>query len=110
MPKKSKQRDNTLKSSVEFDKLSPQSRIIRRERGVESRYHREVKGWSCGTVAKIENRQKVDRQKGTREWRTEAKGVRQGGSRQSRLAWKGDGGGSEEANGEGICSPMKSIT
>ncbi len=28
------------------------------------------------------------------------------GSRQSRLVWKGDGGGSEEANGMGMCSPI----
>ncbi len=77
MPKKSKNRDNTLKSSVELDKLSPQSRIVRRGRGVESRYHREVKGLSCGTMAKIENRQKVVRQKGSRGWRMESKAVRQ---------------------------------
>ncbi len=31
------------------------------------------------------------------------------GSRQSRLAWKGDGGGSEEVNGVGVCSPIKRI-
>ncbi len=29
------------------------------------------------------------------------------GSRQSRLAWMGDGGRSEEANGVGMCSPVK---
>ncbi len=63
LPKKSNNRDKTLRSSVEFDKVSPQSGIVRRERGVESRYHREVKGWSCGTMAKIENLQKVVRQK-----------------------------------------------
>ncbi len=40
--KKSHNRDNTLKSSVEFHKLSPQSGIERR--GVESRDHTEVKG------------------------------------------------------------------
>ncbi len=43
VPKKSKHRDNTLKSSVEFDKLSPQSRIVRWGRSVESRYRRGVK-------------------------------------------------------------------
>ncbi len=32
-----------------------------------------------------------------------------GGSKQSRLAWTGDGGGPEEANGMGKCSPMKHI-
>ncbi len=73
MPKKPNNRDKTLKSSVEFDKVSPQSGIVRRECGVESRYHREVKGWSCGTMAKIENRQKVVRQKGSRGWRMESK-------------------------------------
>ncbi len=30
-----------------------------------------------------------------------------GGSRQSRLGGKGDGGGSEEAKGVDMCSPMK---
>ncbi len=35
------------------------------------------------------------------------KGVRQGGSIQSRLARMGDGAGSEEANGVGMCSPIK---
>ncbi len=44
MPKKSNIRDNTLKLSVEFDKLSPQSRIVRRWRGVEAKDHMEVKG------------------------------------------------------------------
>ncbi len=29
-----------------------------------------------------------------------------GGSRQSRLAWTDDGGGPEEANGMGMCSPI----
>ncbi len=86
MPKKSKQRENTLKSSVEFDKLSPQSRIVRRRRGVESRYHRE--GWSCGTMAKIENRQKVVRQKGSRGWRMEPTGVKQKGLRGWRMESK----------------------
>ncbi len=33
----------------------------------------------------------------------------QGGSRQSRLAWIGDEGGSEDANGVGMCSSMKHI-
>ncbi len=66
-----------MKLSDEFDKLSPQSRIVRRGRGVESRYHREVKGWSCGTMAKIENREKVVGQKGAREWRMESKAIRQ---------------------------------
>ncbi len=77
LPKKSNDRDKTLTSSVEFDKVSPQSGIMRRGRGVESRYHREVKGLSCGTMAKIENRQKVVRQKGSRGWRMESKAVRQ---------------------------------
>ncbi len=77
MPKKSNNRVNVLKSSVEFDKLLPQSRIVRRGRGGESRYHREVKGWSCGTMAKIENRQKVVRQKGSKGGRMESRGVRQ---------------------------------
>ncbi len=44
-----------------------------------------------------------------REWRTESKAVRQGRSRQSRLAWMGDGGGSAEVNGVGMCSSMKGI-
>ncbi len=61
LPKKPNNRDKTLKSSVEFDKVSPQSGIVRRGRGVESRYHREVKGWSCGAMAKIDNRQKAVR-------------------------------------------------
>ncbi len=77
MPKKSNNRDKTLKSSVEFDKVSPQSGIVRRGCGVESRYHRKVKGWSCGTMAKIANRQKVVRQQGSRGWRVESKAVRQ---------------------------------
>ncbi len=34
LPKKFNKGDNTLKSSFEFDKLSPQSRIVRRGRGV----------------------------------------------------------------------------
>ncbi len=33
-----------MKSNVGFDQLSPQSGIVRRERGVESRDHKEVKG------------------------------------------------------------------
>ncbi len=37
-------------------------------------------------------------------------GVSQGGARQSRLAWKGDGRGSEEANGVVMCSQVKGIT
>ncbi len=77
LPKKSNKRDNTLRSSVEFDKVSPQSEIVRRGRGVESRYHRDVKGWSCGTMAKKENRLKVVRQKESRGWREETKAVRQ---------------------------------
>ncbi len=32
LPKKSNTRNNTLKSCVEFDKLSPQRRIVRRGR------------------------------------------------------------------------------
>ncbi len=58
-------------------------------------------------MAKTEDRQKVVRQKESRRWRMEAKDVRQGGSRQNRLSWMGDGGGSEEANSVGMCSPMK---
>ncbi len=49
------------------------------------------------------------RQTGLRRWRMESKAVRQEGSRQSRRAWMGDGGGSEEANGVGMCSPIKGI-
>ncbi len=37
-------------------------------------------------------------------------GVSQGGARQSRLAWKGDERGSEEANGVVMCSHVKGIT
>ncbi len=37
-------------------------------------------------------------------------GVRQGGARQIRLAWRGDGRGSEEANGVVMCSQVKGIT
>ncbi len=77
VPKKSKNRDKTLRSSNEFEKVSPQSGIVRRGRGVESRYHREVKRWSCGTMAKIKNRQKVVKQKGSRGWKIESKAVRQ---------------------------------
>ncbi len=44
LPNKSNDRDNTLKLSIEFDKLSLQSRIVRRGRGVGARYHIEVKG------------------------------------------------------------------
>ncbi len=78
MPKKSNKRDNTVKSSVECDKLSPQSRIVRRGRGIESRDHVKVKGQ---TAAKIEDRQKVVRQKESRGWRMESTGVRQKGLR-----------------------------
>ncbi len=77
MPKKSNNRDKTLKSSVEFDKVSPQSGIVRRGCVVESIYHRKVKGWSCGTMAKIANRQKVVRQQGSIGWRMESKAVGQ---------------------------------
>ncbi len=42
VPKKSKQRDNILKSSVNFHKLLPQSTTVRRGRSVESGYHRVV--------------------------------------------------------------------
>ncbi len=71
--------------------------IERVEDGVESRQARK--------------NEKIDGVEGhqarcARRWRTGVKGVSQGGSRQSRLAWKGDGGGSEEANGVGMCSPM----
>ncbi len=45
MPKKSNNRDNTLKSSVEFEKLSPQSGMLRWGGWVESRDHIEVNGW-----------------------------------------------------------------
>ncbi len=48
LPKKSNNRDKTLRSSVEFDKVAPQSGIVRRGRGVETRYYREVKGWHDG--------------------------------------------------------------
>ncbi len=92
MPKKSKNRDNTLKSSVEFDKLSPQSRIVRRGRGVESRDHLEANGWRCGTIAKMEDRQKVIRQKGSRGWRMESKVARQRGVRRWSPRSTGKGG------------------
>ncbi len=42
-----------------------------------------------------------------RRWRIESKASGKEGSRQSGLVWMGDGGGSEEANGAGMCSPMK---
>ncbi len=46
MPKKSNNRDNAVKSSVEFEKLSPMSCIVKWGDGVESRDHIEVNGWS----------------------------------------------------------------
>ncbi len=46
MPKKSNNEDNTVKSSVEFEKLSPQSGIVRWGDWGESRDHMEVNGWS----------------------------------------------------------------
>ncbi len=46
VPKKSNNEDNTVKSSVEFEKLSPQSGIVRCGDWGESRDHMEVKGWS----------------------------------------------------------------
>ncbi len=52
---------------------------------------------------------KVVRQGEREDGRRRRKASGKGGSRQIRLAWKGDGGGSEEANGMGMCSPMKSI-
>ncbi len=74
-----------------------QTRVVEAmEDGVEGRQARvneEIDGFE-GRQAKVSEKM-------------EDGGVRQGGSRQSRLAWKGDGGGSEEANGVGMCSPMK---
>ncbi len=45
MPKKSNNKDNTVKPSVEFEKLSPQSGIVRWGDWGESRDHMEVNGW-----------------------------------------------------------------
>ncbi len=45
VPKKSSNKDNTVKSSVEFEKLSPQSGIVRWADWVESKDHMEVNGW-----------------------------------------------------------------
>ncbi len=42
VPKKSNKKDNTVKSSVEFEKLSPQSGIVRWGDWGESRDHMEV--------------------------------------------------------------------
>ncbi len=44
LPKKPNNRDKALRSSVEFDNMSPQSGIVRRGRGVEATDHMEVKG------------------------------------------------------------------
>ncbi len=44
MPKKFDNKDNTVKSSVEFKKLSPQSGIVRWGDWGESRDHMEVNG------------------------------------------------------------------
>ncbi len=71
MPKKSSNKDNTVKSSVEFKKLSPQSGIVRWGDWGELRDHMEVNGCSLGTMAKTEDRQKVVRQKESRGWRME---------------------------------------
>ncbi len=46
VPKKSNNKDNTVKSSVKFEKLSPQSGIVRWGGWVDSRDHMEVNGWS----------------------------------------------------------------
>ncbi len=43
---------------------------------------------------------------GTEKVENGVQGVRQGRSSQSRLAWMGDGKGSEEANEVGMCSPI----
>ncbi len=80
MPKKSNNKDNTVKSSVEFEKLY-QSGIVRWGDWGESRDHMEVNGCSSGTMAKTEDRQKVVRQKESRGWRMESTGVRQKGLR-----------------------------
>ncbi len=45
MPKKSNNKDNTVKSSVEFEKLSLQSGIVKWRDWVESRDHMEVNGF-----------------------------------------------------------------
>ncbi len=96
---------------------------MRRGRGVESRYHREVKGWSCGTMPKIEKRQKVDRQNGSIGWRMESKVVRQGEREDRGRRRKASGKGGErrlrmqsKSSGQGdqdkecwIGGPLKSI-
>ncbi len=46
VPKKSNNKENTVKSSAEFEKRSPQSVIVRWGGWVESRDHMEVNGWS----------------------------------------------------------------
>ncbi len=43
---KEEHKDNTVKSSVEFEKLSPQSGVVRWGGFVESKDHMEVNGWS----------------------------------------------------------------
>ncbi len=46
VPRKSNKKDDTVKSSAEFEKRSPQSGIVRWGGWVESRDHMEVNRWS----------------------------------------------------------------
>ncbi len=84
VPKKSNNKDNTVKSSAEFEKRSPQSGIVRWGGLVESRDYMEVNGWSLGTMVKTDDRQKVVRQKESSEWRMDSTGVRHERTRRSR--------------------------